>query len=268
MDLLGHVNNVTYVDYLQEARVDLFDATAPFAGGEELAEGVVVVRHEIDFVAPLVFRREPVAIDMWITEVRAASFTIGYEIYDDVADGRRVYVRASTTLAPFVFGSERPRRVTEAERDVLLRLHHPEEARPRLPRDGVSRHVLPMRVRWSDVDAYRHVNNVCYVTYVQEARIDYLTELGVREGGDRGFVAARTDLDYRRPLFFRPEPYDVHSWVSRVGTSSFTVATEIRDGDEVLASAQTVMVAFDTARQRAVPLTEHQRAVLLAELPG
>ena len=47
MDQLGHVNNVTYVDYLQEARVDMLRVHPPAPGGEELAEGVVVVRHEV-----------------------------------------------------------------------------------------------------------------------------------------------------------------------------------------------------------------------------
>ncbi len=52
MDAQGHVNNVTYVDYLQEARVDVFRVHAPVRGGEELAEGVVVVRHEVDYLRP------------------------------------------------------------------------------------------------------------------------------------------------------------------------------------------------------------------------
>ena len=42
LDLLGHVNNVTYVDYLQEARVDMFRTHAPDSRAEDLAEGVVV----------------------------------------------------------------------------------------------------------------------------------------------------------------------------------------------------------------------------------
>ena len=54
MDSLGHVNNVTYVDYLQESRVDMLRTHAPTTGGEQLAEGTVVVRHEVEFVAPLV----------------------------------------------------------------------------------------------------------------------------------------------------------------------------------------------------------------------
>ena len=58
MDLLGHVNNVTYVDYLQEARIDMLAAHAPVPGTDALAEGVVIVRHDVTFVAPLVFQYE------------------------------------------------------------------------------------------------------------------------------------------------------------------------------------------------------------------
>jgi acyl-CoA thioester hydrolase len=126
MDQLGHVNNVTYVDYLQEARVDMFAVHAPASGGEELAEGVVVVRHEVEFLAPLVFRFEPVRIETWITQVRAATFTMAYEILDELPDGeRRVYTRATSLLTPFVFAEERPRRLRPEERDVLHRFLEP-----------------------------------------------------------------------------------------------------------------------------------------------
>jgi acyl-CoA thioester hydrolase len=126
MDQLGHVNNVTYVDYLQEARVDMFAVHAPASGGEELAEGVVVVRHEVEFLAPLVFRFEPVRIETWITQVRAATFTMAYEILDELPDGgRRVYTRATSLLTPFVFAEERPRRLRPEERDVLERFLEP-----------------------------------------------------------------------------------------------------------------------------------------------
>lgn len=129
MDSLGHVNNVTYVDYLQEARVDMLRVHAPVQGGERLAEGVVVVRHEVEFVAPLVFRFEPVRIETWVTQVRAATFTMAYEILDVLPDGeRRVYLRARSVLTPYVFAEERPRRITAEEREVLGRFLEPEEA--------------------------------------------------------------------------------------------------------------------------------------------
>jgi acyl-CoA thioester hydrolase len=129
MDSLGHVNNVTYVDYLQEARVDMLRVHAPASGGEQLAEGVVVVRHEVEFVAPLVFRAEPVLIESWVTRIRAASFTMAYEILDELPDGgRRVYTRARTLLTPYVFADERPRRIRDEERAVLTGFLEPEEA--------------------------------------------------------------------------------------------------------------------------------------------
>ena len=126
MDSLGHVNNVVYVDYLQEARVDMLRVHAPVSGGEQLAEGVVVVRHEVEFVRPLVFRPEPVRVESWVTRIRAASFTMAYEILDEQPDGvRRVYARARTVLTPYVFSQERPRRITTEEREVLGRFLEP-----------------------------------------------------------------------------------------------------------------------------------------------
>jgi acyl-CoA thioester hydrolase len=127
MDSLGHVNNVTYVDYLQESRVDMLRVHAPATGGEQLAEGTVVVRHEVEFVAPLVFRFEPVRIESWVTRIRAASFTMAYEILDELPDGgRRVYTRARTVLTPYVFTEERPRRIRDQERAVLERFLEPD----------------------------------------------------------------------------------------------------------------------------------------------
>ena len=132
MDSLGHVNNVVYVDYLQESRADMLSVHAPATGGEELAEGVVVVRHEVEFLAPLVFRFEPVRIESWVTQIRAASFTMNYEILDELPDGeRRVYTRAATVLTPYVFAHERPRRIRPEEREVLGRFLEPAPERIR-----------------------------------------------------------------------------------------------------------------------------------------
>jgi len=126
MDILGHVNDAVYVDYLQEARVDMLRVHAPAQGGEQLAVGVVVVRHEVEFVHPLVFRPEPVRIESWVSQIRAATFTMTYEILDELPDGaRRVYLRASSLLTPYLFAEERPRRISEQERAVLKRFFEP-----------------------------------------------------------------------------------------------------------------------------------------------
>ena len=129
---------------------------------------------------------------------------------------------------------------------------------------GANRHTYACRVRWSDVDSYGHVNNVKYFEYFQEARIAFLAGLadGQPQDAGRGVVVARIDVDYRRPILFRPEPFEIQTWVSRVGRSSYDLQAEIRDGDEVLSRAHAVVVAFDLREQRSRPLSDAERARL------
>ena len=79
-------------------------------------------------------------------------------------------------------------------------------------------------------------------------------------------MVARIDVDYRRPLLFRPEPYVVTTRVARVGTSSYTLESEIRDGSAdgatVLSRASAVLVAYDLSEQRSRPLTSRERDFL------
>ena len=270
LDLLGHVNNVVYVDYLQEARVDMLRTHAPDRRADELAEGVVVVRHEVSYLAPLTFRFGPVSIECWVTGVRAASFTMAYEIFDEDESGTRTtYVRASTVLTPYVFATERPRRLTAEEKDVLAPFVEeggPGSARiaPVTPWDPGH---FALHVRFSDVDVYGHVNNVKYFEYLQEARIPLMRDLveHVPGAGDIRVVVAQTDVDYKVPILFRPEPYDVWSRVTHVGTRSFTVESEIRDGETVLSRARVVLVCFDPVTGRSVdPGPEHRAAMTAA----
>ena len=63
------------------------------------------------------------------------------------------------------------------------------------------RHTYDCAIRFSDVDAYRHVNNVKYFEFFQEARIAMMTERGALETPGRLHVlVAQTDVDYRRPM--------------------------------------------------------------------
>ena len=244
MDLQGHVNNVVYVDYLQEARVDMLRTHGPAAQTGELAEGVVVVRHEVHYRAPLSFRFQPVDIECWVTEIRAASFTLAYEVFHETDEGRRVYLQATTVLTPYVFASERPRRLSADEKSALETFLEPQQRQSGPPRTE-SRHDklghYPVHVRFSDVDVYGHVNNVKYFEYFMEARILMTARLwkGMPEGTpEPSMVVAQTDVDYKVPILFRPEPYDAWSWISRVGERSMTIESEICDGDTVLSRAR------------------------------
>ena len=126
------------------------------------------------------------------------------------------------------------------------------------------RHVYDCRVRWSDVDSYGHVNNVKYFEYYQEARIAFLSGLADGPPGttSRGVVVACIDVDYKRPILFRTEPFRIETWVSRLGTSSYDLEAEIKDGDEVLSRAHAVVVAFDRDQQRSRRLTDTERSRL------
>ena len=131
MDAFGHVNNVVYLRYLQEARVDMLFVHAPEQGAEQLARGVVVRRHEIGYRAPLHFRPAPVRVETWVTQVRAASFGLGYEILDIEPDGARtVYAVAASILVPFDLSEDRIRRIAPREREVLESFLEPDGPRP------------------------------------------------------------------------------------------------------------------------------------------
>jgi acyl-CoA thioester hydrolase len=118
MDAYGHVNNVVFLRYLEEARIDFL-----FRPEKDFKQGSVVARHEIDYRRQLVHRHKPVDIELWVTEIRAASFTITYE----VKDPEQVYVTASTVIVPFDFQAQRPRRLTAEEREFLAEYQDDEE---------------------------------------------------------------------------------------------------------------------------------------------
>ncbi|WP_055590077.1 acyl-CoA thioesterase [Peterkaempfera griseoplana] len=122
MDAFGHVNNVVFLRYLEEARVDFMFNRAAEAGAGEFAGGSVVARHEIDYLRPLVHRPEPVTVETWVTRVSAASLTVRYEIKDIDEEGREtVYVKASTVVVPYDLAAGRPRRISPVERAFLNR---------------------------------------------------------------------------------------------------------------------------------------------------
>ena len=272
MDLLGHINNVAYVDYLQEARLAFFAQAGAriLTPGDGATEGLIVVRTELRYVASLVFSEHPVNIDTWVEDVRAASLTLGYEIWSESEAGRVTYVLARSVLAPYVFGGDHPRRLRADEREWLERWREP--AGPPLVEMGTAAPVsaYPLTVRWSDLDAYQHVNNTRYLEYFQEARIHYLRHLGPAvEGHWAPIVVAAAVVEYRRQMGLRApsDPgYEVLSRVSKVGTSSFSIYSEIHDGSEVCARATVVMVSMNADATASAPIPEGHRERLRAEL--
>ena len=115
MDAYRHVNNTAYLSYLEQARVAMF-----FHRDEGFTSGTVISRHEIDYLRPIVYHPQPLRVEVWIEKVGGARFTVQYEIFDQRASGDVLAARASTTCVTFDFGSDRPRRLTDEERAILL----------------------------------------------------------------------------------------------------------------------------------------------------
>jgi acyl-CoA thioester hydrolase len=258
------ISNVAFVDYLQEARLDLLRRhhTSPTP---EPGEGLVVVNTVVEYLAPLRLTQAPLFVAVWPTEVRAASFTLGYEVFTGPPEAPVVHARATTVLAPYVFSEERPRRLTREERERMTPglapapLSHPAlvGGPPGWGPDVVER---PVHVRFSDIDLLGHVNNLRYLDYAQLAHVDLLVGVfeQARIDGTVTTVIARSEIDYVGQMNLRPEPYAVRSRVVEVGDTSVTCEAEIRDGDRVMARSRLVEVSVDDEQQPVPWLPRHR----------
>jgi len=254
MDAQGHINNASYLDYLQEARVD-FLLQGPPVLQELLASGVLVVSHQVEYLRPVTYSAEPLLIELWVDSVGGSRFSIGYDLWD----GSDLAARARTAAVPYDLAGGALRRLSSTERRLLASALDPAEPLRDLPRArlGATAHRMPLFVRWSDLDSYGHVNNVKFFDYVQESRIAVMVD-SLSWSDDEVWVVVRQDLEYRRPMDFRTHPYEVATTVSDVGTRSFRLAVEIRDPHTLLcfATARTVVVG-------AAPITDEERAALM-----
>jgi YbgC/YbaW family acyl-CoA thioester hydrolase len=121
-------------------------------------------------------------------------------------------------------------------------------------------HEKRVEIRWADVDAYMHVNNAVYATYLEECRDEWV-DRAVGDAGDAwDYVLARVAIDFRRELRLEDEEVVVSCSLERIGNSSLTLREQIRTRDgELAAEAEAVLVARDRELGRSRPLTEVER---------
>ena len=113
----------------------------------------------------------------------------------------------------------------------------------------------PQFVRWDDIDAFGHVNNAKYLTYIQEARFLWSPLLEM--------VVAKAEVDYLEPIYEGGRFYDITLWVEQIGNSSFTLGYEvIGDNGVVHAKVKTVQVAISMETKKSRPLTDSEREFL------
>jgi acyl-CoA thioester hydrolase len=114
LDAYGHVNNARFLTIYEEARVAMFFVGARANGLGSFEEGIVIARHEVDYLKPVDYG-DPVRVEMWISELRAAAFTVSYELFD----GDVLASRAKSVCVPYNLEQGFPRRLSDAERAFL-----------------------------------------------------------------------------------------------------------------------------------------------------
>jgi len=121
-------------------------------------------------------------------------------------------------------------------------------------------HEKRVEIRWSDVDAYMHVNNAVYATYFEECRDEWVERTLGAAGDSWDLVLARVAIDFRRELRLEDEEVTVSCALERIGNSSLTLREQIRTRDgELAAEAEAVLVARDRTLGGSRPLSDAER---------
>jgi acyl-CoA thioester hydrolase len=123
--------------------------------------------------------------------------------------------------------------------------------------------VIEQVVAWGEMDAYRHVNNVVYFRYFENARIAYVERLGwpaLQQTSGVGPILASIQARYRRPFVF-PDTLLVAARVTQVGDDRFTVTHRIvsRAQNALTTEGEGVVVTYDYAANQKVPLPAELR---------
>jgi acyl-CoA thioester hydrolase len=120
-------------------------------------------------------------------------------------------------------------------------------------------------VRWDDIDAFGHVNNAKYLTFIQEARFQWSYVQLV----DRNeiptiveMVVAKADIDFISPIYEGGRYIDVHLWVDSISNSSFVMGFELSSKGTIFAKAKTVQVMVSLETKKSRPISPSERHFL------
>ena len=117
----------------------------------------------------------------------------------------------------------------------------------------MSRFVYRCAMRWSDMDAFAHVNNVVYLTYLEQARVAMFFDQ-YDSTFSAGTVIAGHRIEYHAPVTYSPQPLRIETWVGRVRAAAFEVHYEVFDDSTVapptVTSGRPVVTASTNACRR------------------
>jgi len=119
-------------------------------------------------------------------------------------------------------------------------------------------------VRFRDLDPMGHVNNAVFLTYIEQARVDFFAHAGAANRlEDMNMILARVEIDFKAPVRLGEE-VEISVRASRFGTKSFDLDYELRVDEGLVAEAKSVQVAYDYDRHEPVALPPDWREKLTA----
>ena len=125
---------------------------------------------------------------------------------------------------------------------------------------------VPIDVRYGDLDPQWHVNNARFLTYLENARMGYIMSLDLFDGEDFfdfNLIVADIHIAYKAPIKLTQK---VKVWIraEKLGSKSLTFVYEIKDEltNQVLATAETIMVTYDYHQQKSIPIPDKWRQAI------
>lgn len=137
---------------------------------------------------------------------------------------------------------------------------------------------VPAPVRWSDVDAYAHVNNVAVLRLLEEVRVQAFWRVGEthdpvqgpavidgRPGAKTLSLLAQQQAQYLQPIPYQRDPLDVEVWIGHIGGSSIQISYEVYSpvGEQprtLFVRAESTLVLADAATSTPRRITDAERA--------
>jgi acyl-CoA thioester hydrolase len=128
---------------------------------------------------------------------------------------------------------------------------------------------LPLRIDWSEMDLFGHVNNVAYFKYIQASRVNYWELSGLAGSFEQtrlGPILLSTACQFFTPLYY-PGNIIVECRIEFIKNTSFGIHHRIlNEQSQLAAEAHDVIVTFDFNKNEKVPVSEEfRRAVKTIE---
>ncbi len=124
---------------------------------------------------------------------------------------------------------------------------------------------LTLRIDWSEMDLFGHVNNVSFFKYIQAARVNFWEQIGIAELHKTqriGFTVAAVNCQFKKPLYY-PGNVKISTRVEWVKNSSLQLShTLVNDDDEIAATAEDIIVMFDYNTNEKVIISEELKKLI------